>query len=224
VQILCYNSRPLRNPSKDVSKLRKWFKELALSKRFEIFIFTAISLNMIVLGFYWYGISDTWVQIMEVINRVFFGIFVIEAFIKIIGLGRAYFRDGWNIFDFILLLGISGGLILEFLGDNNNLLAGQATTLRILRVARVLRLAKVAKSLQTIMATFAMTLPSLANVGFLLFLLIYIYSILGMHLFGKVKLNGVLDEHANFQTFWKAFLTLCQITTGENWDRIMFAA
>jgi hypothetical protein len=69
--------------------------------------------------------------------------------------------------------------------------------------------------------TFVITIPSLANIGGLLFLLLYLYAVLGVFMFATVKLQGTLNEHANFQYFGIAFLTLFRISTGEAWNEIM---
>jgi len=78
-----------------------------------------------------------------------------------------------------------------------------------------------AKSLQVIFSTLIVTFPSLANVGALLLLFIYIYSVLGMNLFAQVKLQADLNRHANFQTFTRSFMTLIRVSTGEAWYEIM---
>ena len=72
--------------------------------------------------------------------------------------------------------------------------------------------------------TIIVTIPALANVGGLLLLLIYLYAILGLFTFAPVKLNGALDEHANFQNFGRSFLTLIRVSTGESWHELMWAA
>jgi hypothetical protein len=86
---------------------------------------------------------------------------------------------------------------------------------------RVLRLVKKAKSLKAIFQTFIVTIPSLANVGSLLILLLYLYSVLGISLFATVKLQNAITVHANFQNFGLAFLTLFRMSTGEAWNEIM---
>lgn len=64
------------------------------------------------------------------------------------------------------------------------------------------------KNLRVLFTTLLVTLPSLANVGSLLFLLLFVYSIMGMQLFAFVKFGDTLDEHANFHDFWSSFITL----------------
>jgi hypothetical protein len=67
------------------------------------------------------------------------------------------------------------------------------------------------------------SLPALANVGGVLCLLLYIYSILGTFLFGTVKRNGALDEVINFETFPNAFVTLFTAATAETFNPVYLA-
>lgn len=79
------------------------------------------------------------------------------------------------------------------------------------------------KALKSTLMTFMISLPAMANIGSLLLLIILIYAILGVYLFAEVMLSGALDEHANFQTIGKAFLTLIRTVSGEEWPLIMEA-
>jgi hypothetical protein len=63
----------------------------------------------------------------------------------------------------------------------------------------------------------------MVNIGSLLLLIIFIYAILGVYLFADVKLNGELDQHANFMSVGTAFVTLIRALTGEEWPKIMEA-
>ena len=83
------------------------------------------------------------------------------------------------------------------------------------------KLIKKAKSLDSIFTSFLNSLPSLANIGLLLFMLVYLYAILGLNLFSRVKLHEELDDHANFQNFINSFLTMVRCATGEAWNDIM---
>ena len=71
--------------------------------------------------------------------------------------------------------------------------------------------------------TFMVSLPAMVNLGNLLLLIIIIYSIMGVYLFSEVKINGALNDHENFQTIGRAFISLVGILTGENWPLLMEA-
>jgi len=79
------------------------------------------------------------------------------------------------------------------------------------------------KALKGTFITFLLSLPALVNIGSLILLIIFIYSVLGMYLFADIKLNGELNYHANFQDVGSSFLLMIRITTGESWPKLMEA-
>lgn len=68
--------------------------------------------------------------------------------------------------------------------------------------------------------TFVITLHSLINIGSLLALIIYFYSVLGMVMFGNIKRNGLMNEYLNFDNFFNSFITLFVVATGDSWNAI----
>ena len=103
-------------------------------------------------------------------------------------------------------------------------IVGHLSVIRIIRVARVLRLLKKAKRLYIIFNAFLRTIPAFINVGGLIIVLIYIFTVIGGRLFAKVKIENSVaidDHHKNFKNFGNSFLTLIIIMTGEGWYEIM---
>ncbi|CDW82972.1 voltage-gated ion channel superfamily [Stylonychia lemnae] len=219
VQIKCYKYKPVPRDQPINNRFRKIIAKLTKSQKFEMFIYFIITVNIIVFACNWYMQPQQVEDDFEFVNHAFTVIFTIEAIFKLITFGKNYFKDGWNIFDLIILMGTYIQIFLTNVFDKN--LGAHATFLRIFRLGRVLRLVKKAQSLRNIFITLIVTLPSLANIGFLLFLLIYLYSLLGMNLFGEVRIHGELNDHANFQNFLNSFLTLLRCATGENWNELM---
>ena len=113
-----------------------------------------------------------------------------------IGFGARFFKDGWNVFDFVVILLSLIGFILSFYIKLDT--GSSATVIRTLRIARMFKMFRKQKSLQVIFETFLISLPAIVNVGGLLMLLIYIFTVLTMNLFAPVKLNNALSENANF--------------------------
>ncbi|CDW88224.1 voltage-gated ion channel superfamily [Stylonychia lemnae] len=218
---LCIKIQPkIKQLEKLQNPLRELIRQLVISRPFEIIILSAIILNTLVLMLSWYGQAQESIIILDYINYVFAGIFTIEALLKITGLGPInYFKERWNVFDFIVVAGTIGSILITLF---TSVTLGAATTfIRAFRISRIFRLIKRARRLKIIFETFIVTIPALTNVGGLLVLFLYIYSILGVQIFATVKLQGELDENANFQTFGIAFLTLIRCSTGEAWNAIM---
>ena len=119
-------------------------------------------------------------------NYLFAAIFTVEAGLKIFVFRSEYFKNKWNNFDFLIVIGTYFGIIVTATTDSN--VGAAALLIRSFRLLRIVRLLKRAKSLRVIFNTLIVTIPSLANVGGLLLLLLFIYAILGVQLFAKVKL------------------------------------
>merc|ERR1711988_844241 len=188
-------------------------------QQFGVFIMSCIVLNTIIMAMTFFGMDLDYETALENINYVFAGIFTIEAIIKILGLKVHYFYDNWNVFDFAIVVGTIIGIIL-LLAANVGL--GSVTTLvRTFRVGRIMRLIQGAKSLRRLFNTLVLTLPGLSNISCLLFLLIFIFTVMGTSLFAKVGFHKDHNENANFRTFWHGVLTLIRFSTGENWNGMM---
>ena len=109
-------------------------------------------------------------------------------------------------------------------GIRSSSLREAASAARLLRVFRLLRLFRNLKSLQQIFSTFLTTLPHMFNVGGIMLLIVYIYSVIGINLFAEVKPNGILEnKFLGFSGFYKSFITLIRAATGENWNELMDA-
>ena len=60
------------------------------------------------------------------------------------------------------------------------------------------------------------------NVFMLLMLIFFMFSILGVFMFGDVKSGEVIDDLKNFNNFFNAFILLFAVSTGEDWNKIMY--
>ncbi|XP_014399313.1 PREDICTED: voltage-dependent T-type calcium channel subunit alpha-1I-like [Myotis brandtii] len=83
-----------------------------------------------------------------------------------------------------------------------------------------------ATGMRALLDTVVQALPQVGNLGLLFMLLFFIYAALGVELFGKLVCNDEnpcegMSRHATFENFGMAFLTLFQVSTGDNWNGIM---
>lgn len=168
----------------------------------------------------WYRQPESVDSLTEILNIIFTIIFTVEVVIRNLAIGPInYFKNGWNLFDFIVAIGSITGIIIS---KNTKLSIKGASLLRAFRILRLLRLLKRGgKSLYMIFNTFVITMQSLANIGGLLILIMYIYSIIGIIYFGDIKRNGNMSEYINFETFSSAFITLFTVATIDSWNLTM---
>jgi len=160
--------------------------DVAQADSFNAFILICIIVNSVCLAVTWYSEPDSLVRAMEVVNLAFTGIYFIEMIIKMIAYKKTYFMDGWNVFDFLIVMFALIGIISEQVF--NIKVGALSTVVRAFRILRVLKLIRKAKNLQKILNTFLLAIPELANVGALLFLFLFLFSVLGVFLFSAVRL------------------------------------
>ena len=106
-------------------------------------------------------------------------------------------------------------------GDNGIINPSLLRVFRVARVARLLRILHFAKGIRQLLVALIISLPALLNVGTLLFLVIFIYAVVGMSTFGHIKKQGNLDETVNFETFGRSMLVLFRLSTGAGWNDIL---
>ncbi|CAJ1052913.1 voltage-dependent P/Q-type calcium channel subunit alpha-1A isoform X2 [Xyrichtys novacula] len=219
------NARPLTRhmPKNKLSfQYRMW--QFVVSPPFEYSIMALIALNTIVLMMKFDGASDTYNEVLKNLNIVFTTFFFMESILKIIAFGPLnYFRDAWNIFDFVSVLGSITDILVTELGNNFINLS----FLRLFRAARLIKLLRQGETIRILLWTFVQSFKALPYVCLLIAMLFFIYAIIGMQLFGNLALDeereSAINEHNNFRTFIMALMLLFRSATGEAWHEIMLA-
>ncbi|XP_058657887.1 sodium channel protein type 5 subunit alpha-like [Ammospiza caudacuta] len=187
-------------------------------KAFDVTIVIFICLNMIVMM-----AENTDGRTKDVLNKInyfFVAVFTAECVLKILALRHYYFGSGWNVFDFsvVILSIVSLGVSEAFQSFFSPTVL---RTLRLARVGRVLRIVRKARGIRTLLFALLMSLPALVNIGLLLFLIMFIYAIVGMANFACLPEDGGIDDIFNFKTFCGSILCLFQITTSAGWDNLL---
>jgi hypothetical protein len=104
-------------------------------------------------------------------------VYTVEFVVKLLGLGfRGYVQSPWNIFDGLLVL---GSWALTPVKEKRLAMMG-----RVFRIGRVFRMIKKAKGLRILFKTLVLSLPALGNITLLLFLVFFVFAVLGIQLFG----------------------------------------
>lgn len=182
-----------------------------------------IALNMFVMALESYHQSELYSLVLERLNLFFIVIFSAECFLKLFALRQHYFKEPWNVFDFVVVILSIAGVMLKDLIAKYLVSPTLLRVVRVVKVGRVLRLVKGAKGIRTLLFALAMSLPALFNICLLLFLVIFIYAIFGMSFFMNVKKRYGIDDTFNFGTFFKSFIILFQICTSAGWSDVLAA-
>lgn len=101
---------------------------------------------------------------------------------------------------------------------------GLFRVVRVFRLGRLLRFFDGAKGIRKLLFTIVKSAPALSNIGTLLFLIIFIYAIMAMNLFGQLAHQGAINEIVNFETFGSSMCLLFRISTAAGWNGVLDAA
>jgi hypothetical protein len=205
---------------------RKKIWDIVNSTPFDITIMVFIVLNMFQMAFTYEGSPQSVLEFLRISNYVFTAVFFCEAVLKLLAYDWSYFDTAWNKFDFFVVFASLFDLGLEFVDAEaikQMNIGNVAKVLRVLRVSRVLRLASKSKGLQALLQTITMSVSALANVLLLLLLILFMFAVLAVFMFSTLKTGDVIDEnYKNFNNFWNSYLLLFAISTGEDWNRLMY--
>uniref|UniRef100_A0A3B5M7D3 Voltage-dependent calcium channel alpha-1 subunit IQ domain-containing protein n=1 Tax=Xiphophorus couchianus TaxID=32473 RepID=A0A3B5M7D3_9TELE len=188
------------------------------SPSFEYTVLVMIALNTVVLMMKYHSAPTAYDAVLKHLNTAFTVLFSMECILKIMAFGFVnYFRDTWNIFDFITVL----GSITEIISVNTI----NMSFLKLFRTARLIKLLRQGYTIRILLWTFVQSFKALPYVCLLIAMLFFIYAIIGMQVFGNIKLNDEshINQHNNFKTFFSALMLLFRSATGESWQEIMLS-
>lgn len=176
-----------------------WLRNVVQDRRTERFIMALIVLNAVTLGLETSAsVMAKYGPVLVVIDRIIIGIFVAEILARLAVQRASFFRDGWNIFDVIVV-----GIALAPA-------TAAFSVLRALRVLRLLRLITAVPALQRVVGGLIAALPGMGSIVLLIGLVFYVSAVMAVNLYGKQfpELFGTLPT---------SLYTLFTIMTLEGW-------
>jgi voltage-gated sodium channel len=190
-------------PSPENRGFVRWCRRISDDRRFGNAILAIILLNAVLVGLETSpALAGRWQGLFQAANTLILAIFLGELAVRIAAHGWRFgdfLRDGWNVFDLVVVaLSLVPGV------------GAFATVARIARVLRVARLVSVSPKLRLIVGTMTRSIPSLAHVSLLLGLLLYMYAVIGVNIFGA-------HDPEHWGGLGPALLTLFQMLTLEGW-------
>ena len=173
---------------------------LVEGKRAQAFITALIVLNAVTLGLETSpAIRAAYGQPLAVFDAFVLTVFVLEIAAKLYGRGRAFFRDPWNVFDF-LVVGIA--LVPT---------SGPFSVLRALRILRIMRLVSVVPQMRRVTQALVLAIPGMAPIIGLIAIIFYVAAVIATSFFGSTFAPW-------FGSVGESMYTLFQIMTLESWS------
>lgn len=183
-----------------ISGPRNFLDRVVSSRITEKVIITLLLINAVTLGMETspaiMNYAGTYIHILD---QAILAVFVAEIAARMIAKGPAFFRSGWNIFDFLI---ISIALIPS---------TGQLQVLRSLRILRILRLASTIPSMRRVVSGLIAAIPGMGSITLLLLMIFYVFSVIATNLYGETFPKF-------FGTIGTSLYSLFQIMTLESWS------
>ena len=175
-------------------------RALIESSRFQNAIMVVIVLNAIIIGMETSsGLMARYGEILVALDRIAIVIFIVEIALKLIVYRISFFKNGWNIFDFVIV----GAALLPT--------GGSLSVLRALRILRALRLISAMPKMRKVVQGLFAAIPSMGTVIVLLGLVFYIAAVMATKMFGS-------EFPQWFGTIGASLYSLFQIMTLESWS------
>lgn len=177
------------------------------NKVFEIFVISVILFSSVMIGAKTYNLSELSLKILWGLDYAITIFFLIEIIIRIAAEKNVlnFFKKGWNIFDFIIVT-------ISLIPLENS---EYALIARMLRLFRVMRLISFIPELRVLVNALLTALPRMGYVALLMFIIFYIYAVVGNLMFEKI--NPVL-----WGDLGHSLLTLFRVATFEDWTDVMY--
>uniref|UniRef100_A0A8C7FQP9 Sodium channel protein n=1 Tax=Oncorhynchus kisutch TaxID=8019 RepID=A0A8C7FQP9_ONCKI len=202
-------------------RLKALVKVMVMDPFLDLAITICIVLNTLFMAMEHYPMTDEFNGMLSIGNLVFSGIFTAEMLLKIIALDPYYyFQQGWNIFDSII---VCLSLMELGLSDVEGL-----SVLRSFRLLRVFKLAKSWPTLNTLIKIIGNSVGALGNLTLVLAIIVFIFAVVGMQLFGKNYQDCVCKiskdctlPRWHMKDFFHSFLIVFRVLCGE-WIETMW--
>ena len=193
------------------------FRALVRHPRFDTFVTLLILVSTAAMAAEHHGMDPEHASLLETANTLMTLAFALEMVLKLIGLGVVeYSSDRFNRFDaFIVVVGL-----VELAGAGAGISALRA--LRLLRVLRSLKILRRFRRMRVLMENVARGVGAMRDFLLVLFLFLFIFTILGMQLFGGS--DEFAGERKNFDSFWNSFLIVFEVLTASDWQKVMWRA
>ncbi|VDI64609.1 Hypothetical predicted protein [Mytilus galloprovincialis] len=177
---------------------------------FDLFVTICIVLNTLFMMLEHHGQPQELTTTLEVSNYIFTSVFILEAVLKIMSWSKFYFKSGWNLFDFVIVI---ASIIDISLSDIPSF-----SVFRSFRLLRVLKLAQSWKTMRLLLQIILSTLGSLGPLTLILIIVIYIFAVIGLQLFSKSYTTDVFGDDIprwHFKDFFHAMMMVFRVLCGE---------
>lgn len=185
------------------ARVRVAVRRLVERKGFQRSIIALIVFNAVILGLETYpAVLAAYGTALTTINAVVIAIFALELALRIYAYGWRFFTDGWNIFDFVVVI---AALVPA---------SSTSAALRLLRLLRVFRLLSAVRSMRMVVNALVASIPGILSMGGLFLMVLYVFAVASTTLFAPL-------DPKNYGDLGRTFVSLYRIVIGDGWADVV---
>lgn len=190
------------------TKLVNTFLKIRNSKFFNSLVISVIIASALYAGVSSYNeiIPADYIFLLQIFDYSITIFFTVEILIRIFAERSLinFFKDGWNVFDFLIV-----SISLIPIGGAESIFVA-----RLLRIIRILRIITVVPAFRHIIDSLIKTIPRVGFIALLMFIFIYIWGAIGTLFFEEI-------DPERWGNIGVAMLTLVQVATYDDWAAVM---
>ncbi|XP_072120008.1 cation channel sperm-associated protein 3-like [Mobula birostris] len=155
-----------------------------------------------------YKVDNEFFAFFDVAEQLFLAIYTVEFIAKIYVDPISYWKTGFNVFDFIVLM-------LSYIQRICMLRNSRIMSwFHVVRPLRILRAISLIRGLQVLVGALVRTIKSAIFVLFLLFLLMTVFALIAYNFYGDSKTG----DFKNWGSLKSAYFTLFSLVTLDSWS------
>lgn len=187
------------NLKNKLKKDKRRLKKLVTGANFDRMIMSLILFNAVILGLLTSDRLEVYSQVLFVLDRLCLAIFIVEMLMKIFVFGKDFFKSGWNVFDFTVVL-LSSFSIFSFF-----------VVFRTFRLFLLLRYFNRCNRLKQTLSVFVGLLPCFGSMLLIFAVFFYVFGIISVSFFG--------EHFSEFSSLERSLFTLLQLFTLDGWSQ-----
>lgn len=198
--------RPVELKHRNLPGLRGKIADFVEHRHFIAVISALIVINALTLGLETStGLMANYGAAFHLFDKLVVTIFAVEIALKLYCYRLPFFKVGWNVFDFVII-------VISLLPH-----AGPFAILRALRILRILRLFTLVPQMRNVIGALFHAIPGMASVIGILFIIVYVFSVLGTQFFGAHESDAL---QAYFGDVGNSMYTMFQLMTLDDWSDV----
>jgi hypothetical protein len=186
------------------------------------FNYYAVLSNIVIFSLIWLNQDDSTKNYLELMKMIYGYYYIFDTLLKFYIFRLSFFQSSWRILD--LLVSVESFFYILFHYCEFLYFLKSSILFKCCKVLTIFKFCNISNFLNKYFLIFQDALISLFSIGIIYLVAIYIYSVIGMNIFGYLKFDEVINANWNFNNFFNSAVLLIRVSSGDDWNGLMHSA